>query len=133
MEAAAAAGAGGSAAVAAEAMVAVVVVTVAAEEAMVAVAVVTEAVAVAMVVATAAVAAAVAAIVATEVGRIATPRGVVDRTAAGGARFSSSCRRSHWFLVSEQLSAVLLGFMMQSSSFPPLCLSLLGFDGFMCL
>lgn len=131
MEAAAVAAAGGSAVGAAEAMVAVVVVTVAAEEAMVAV--VTVAVAVAMVVATAAVAVAVAAIVATEEGRIATPRGVVDRTAAGGARFSSSCRRSHWFLVSEQLSAVLLGFMMQSSSFPPLCLSLLGFDGFMCL
>lgn len=97
-----------SAAAAAEVTVAAAEVTVVAVEVTVAaVAAMVAAAAVAMVEATAA-EAVEAETVATEV-PIVTPPGVADRRATGGARLLVVLV-GHWFLVSEQLSAVLLGF-----------------------
>lgn len=97
-----------SAVVVAEVTVAAAEVTVAAVEVTVAVvAAMVAAAAVAMVEATAA-EAVEAETVATEV-PIVTPPGVADRRATGGARLLVVLV-GHWFLVSEQLSAVLLGF-----------------------
>lgn len=107
MEAAEAVAEADSAAVVAEVTVVVAEVTEAAVEVTVAVVVDMVAAAVARVEATAA-EAVEAETVATEV-PIVTPPGVADRRATGGARLLVVLV-GHWFLVSEQLSAVLLGF-----------------------
>lgn len=107
MEAAEAVAVADSAAVVAEATGAAAAVTVVAVEVTVAAVAVMVAAAVARVEATAA-EAVVAETVATGV-PIVTPPGVADRRATGGARLLVVLV-GHWFLVSEQLSAVLLGF-----------------------